>query len=307
MSWTESDVPDLTGSHYLVTGANSGIGFEATRMLAEAGATVTMACRSTKRAQEAVERIRMGPVDPDLLVEELDLASLESIRAFADCFEDTVDGLINNAGVMAIPRRETDDGFEMQFGVNHLGHFALTGLVLENLAETARIITVSSGIHERGEIDFEDLQGERLYNRWDAYAQSKLANVLFAYELDRRLTAAESQWISVAVHPGYADTGLQQQGPEMEGSQVKATMMAVANKLFAQSAAMGALPTVYAATAPGITGGTYYGPGGLLNMRGPPERQESAEQSYNRETAQRLWEISAELTGVEYALPATQA
>ncbi len=301
MDWTAANVPDQTGRRYIVTGANSGIGFEATRVLAEAGATVVMACRSLERAHAAVEEIRLGPTDPDLVVEELDLASLESIRSFADRVDGPVDGLINNAGVMAIPRRETADGFEMQLGVNHLGHFALTGLLLENdtIDDDGRIVTVSSGIHERGEIDFEDLQSVRSYDRWDAYAQSKLANVLFAYELDRRLEDDESDITSVAVHPGYADTRLQSRGPEMEGSRFKLAAMEVANKVFAQPAAAGALPTLYAATAPGVDGGTYYGPSGFLNMRGSPERQRSSRASYNRDTARRLWDVSEELTGLD--------
>lgn len=302
MSWTESDVPDQTGRRCIVTGANSGIGFETARVLAERGAAVVLACRSRDRGTAAAEQIR--PAAGDVTVEQLDLASLDSIRSFATRVGDEIDVLVNNAGIMAIPRRETDDGFEMQVGVNHLGHFALTGLLLEDCADDARIVTVSSGIHERGEIDFDDLQSTTAYDRWGAYAQSKLANVLFAYELDRRLADADREIDSIAVHPGYADTDLQSRGPKMEGSRLKLALMQVANAVFAQSATAGALPTLYASTAPGAVSGAYYGPGGLFNMRGAPERQRSAEQSYDRETARRLWTVSAELTTVDYPLPA---
>ncbi|MEF8781045.1 MAG: oxidoreductase, partial [Haloferacaceae archaeon] len=301
MPWSAADVPDQNGRRVVVTGANSGIGFEAAKVLARKGARVVMACRSRERGEAAAGEIREGvPADatpPDLAVRRLDLADLESVRSFPDRLdaEDRpVDVLANNAGVMAIPRRETEDGFETQFGVNHLGHFALTGVLFPDLAGDARVVTVSSGVHERGKIDFADLHGEESYDRWGAYAQSKLANLLFAYELDRRLDAAGSNVKSVGVHPGYADTRLQIRGPEMSGSTVRKAMMHVANAVFAQSAADGALPTLYAATAPDVEGGEYYGPGGLLNMRGPPERQRSSNRSYDRETARRLWEVSEE-------------
>ncbi len=307
MSWTAADVPDQSGRTVVVTGANSGIGFEATRVLAERGATVIMACRSVDRGEAAADEIRddlESDADGELVVEELDLADLESVQGFAQGFDgvtdDAIDVLVNNAGVMAIPRRETAQGFEMQFGVNHLGHFALTALLFDHLERDARIVTVSSGVHEQGQIDFDDLQGEDEYSRWDAYAQSKLANLLFAYELDRRLESTASNALSVGVHPGYADTALQARGPEMDGSWARKVLMDVSNAVFAQSAAKGALPTLYAATARDVQSGEYYGPGGLMNMRGTPERQRSAEQSYDRETARELWEVSEELTGVEF-------
>jgi NAD(P)-dependent dehydrogenase (short-subunit alcohol dehydrogenase family) len=246
--------------------------------------------------------------DADLRVEACDLADLESVRSFADRLPGTsIDVLINNAGVMAIPRSETADGFETQFGVNHLGHFALTGHLLEALAtedgDPARVVTVSSGVHERGEIDFDDLQGEASYDPWEAYAQSKLANVLFAYELERRFRTAGTNAESMAVHPGYANTRLQFRGPERRGSRLRKAAMWVLNTVVAQSAAAGALPTLYAATAPEADGGAYYGPGGLADMRGPPERQSSSERSYDEGTARRLWAVSSELTGVTYDLP----
>ncbi|RQG90953.1 oxidoreductase [Natrarchaeobius chitinivorans] len=309
MSITANDVPDQSGRRAVVTGANSGIGLETTRELSRHGVTVVMACRNLERAEEAAREIRSDVPDADLRLEGCDLASLESVRSFAGRLEGGVDVLVNNAGTMAIPRSETDDGFETQFGVNHLGHFALTGLLLGNLRrETdeerpARVVTVSSALHERGEIDFTDLQGERSYDPWSAYAQSKLANVLFAYELERRLRTAGADVQSVAVHPGYADTKLQFRGIDDRGSAIRAAIRRLSNAVFAQSAARGALATLYAATAPDVEGGAYYGPSGILNMRGPPERQASSDRSYDRETARRLWAVSKELTGVEYALP----
>ncbi|TMT85363.1 SDR family NAD(P)-dependent oxidoreductase [Haloterrigena sp. H1] len=312
MDWTADDISDQEGRRIVVTGANSGIGLEATRELARNGATVIMACRSVDRGEEAANDICADIPDADLRVEACDLGSLESIHAFADRLGDTdLDVLINNAGVMAIPRSETADGFEAQFGVNHLGHFALTGLLLENFhphdASESRIVTVSSGVHERGEIDFGDLQHEQSYDPWDAYAQSKLANVLFAYELERRLLTAAATAKSIAVHPGYANTQLQFRGPEQRGSRLWKTAMWMMNTVLAQPAAMGALPTLYAATAPEAEGGAYYGPGGVMNMRGTPERQASSDRSYDEGTARRLWAVSSDLTGVTYDLPEPKA
>ncbi|WP_435551273.1 oxidoreductase [Natrinema sp. CGMCC1.2065] len=311
MGWTAEDIPDQSGRTIVITGANSGIGLEATRELARNGATVIMACRSTERGADAADDIRGEIPGADLRVEACDLGDLASVRDFAGRLEESIDVLINNAGVMAIPRSETDDGFETQFGVNHLGHFALTGLLLENLGlETepdSRVVTVSSGVHENGKIDFDDLQHETSYDKWDAYAQSKLANVLFAYELERRLLTADANAASMAVHPGYANTQLQLRGPEQSGSRLRKAAMRVLNTVAAQSAAMGALPTLYAATAPEAEGGAYYGPGGLMNMRGTPERQASSDRSYDEDTARRLWRVSSELTGVTYDLPTPAA
>ena len=311
MSWSVDDVPDQTGRRIVITGANSGIGFEAAKVLARKGARVVMACRSLDRGEAAAEEIR-GSIQKagetaagDIAIRQLDLADLESVTSFPERLAPDgrpIDVLVNNAGIMGIPRRETEDGFERQFGVNHLGHFALTGVLFESLADDARVITVSSGMHERGTIDFEDLHGEESYGKWDAYAASKLANLLFAYELDRRVEDVDVDIISAGVHPGYADTSLQSRGPEMAGSTVRKAMMRAANAIFAQPAENGALPTLYAATAPDVEGGEYYGPGGLLTMRGSPERQRSSKRSYDRETARRLWGVSEELTGVEFGL-----
>ncbi len=305
-NWSVERMPDLSGATVVVTGANSGLGYEATHAFARKGAHVVMACRSVERGENAREEIREDLPSASLSVHECDLGDLDSVRAFAEEFRQTYPSLhvlCNNAGVMAIPRSETAEGFETQFGVNHLGHFALTGLLLDRLVETdgeTRVVTQSSAVHESGEIDFDDLQSEEAYDEWDAYAQSKLANVLFAYELDRRLRSADLKVKSVACHPGYAATDLQRRGPEMAGSRLRLWAMRAANALFAQSARQGALPMLYAATAPDIEGGDYIGPGGFRNMRGAPEKQRSSERSYDRERAARLWEVSEELTGVTY-------
>ena len=303
--WTTESMPEMGGKTVVVTGANSGLGYEATRAFAEKGAHVVLACRNKNRGADARRRIRSEGPRGSLEVAKLDLGSLDSVRSFAEAFvadHDDLHVLCNNAGVMAIPRRETEDGFEMQFGVNHLGHFALTGRLLDALGETpgaTRVVTQSSGLHERGEIDFGDLQSERAYDKWDAYAQSKLANVLFAYELQRRLDAAAvDDVLSVACHPGYAATNLQRRGPELEGSTLRLWGTKVANAVVAQSAEQGALSMLYAATAPVVDGGEYVGPGGLANMRGAPEIQQSSDISYDEHRAERLWEASEELTGV---------
>ena len=310
--WTAADMPSLTDRTVVVTGANSGLGLEGSKAFARRGATVVMACRSVDRAREAAAGIRVPEADGSLTVMELDLGDLESVRSFATMYErefDDLHVLCNNAGVMATPHRTTADGFELQFGVNHLGHFALTGLLLDSLQETpgeTRVVTHSSGMHERGHIDFDDLQHEADYDKWDAYAQSKLANALFGFELDRRLKAAGASVTSVVCHPGYADTNLQRRGPEMAGSRLRLLAMKVANAVVGQSAEQGALPMLYAATADAIAGGEYVGPGGVLSMRGAPEVQEPAEQAQDEESAKRLWTVSEELTDVAYHLPAAE-
>ena len=313
-NWTAADVPDCREKTVVVTGANSGLGFEAAKVLTKRGATVIMACRSLDRGETAAAEIRAElPAEAagTLDVHQCDLASLSSIERFADGVSEAYDHLhvlCNNAGVMAVPRDETDDGFEMQLGVNHLGHFALTSHLLSLLLETpgeTRIVTHSSGAHTAGEIDFDDLMRERSYDKWEAYGQSKLANLHFAYELQRRLTAAGlTDTKSIACHPGFADTNLQYRGPKEMGSRTRYAMMKVANTLFAQSARRGALPLLYAATAPDAAGGAYYGPDGLWNMRGAPERQESNDASRDEAVAERLWDVSEELTGVSYEIQA---
>jgi NAD(P)-dependent dehydrogenase (short-subunit alcohol dehydrogenase family) len=301
--WSAADIPDQNGRLAVVTGANSGLGLATARELAGAGARVILACRDTGRGTDAAEAIRADMPSADLQVERLDLADLSSVREFAARVEGPLDLLVNNAGVMATPRRETADGFEMQLGTNHLGHFALTGLLLERLlaATEPRVVTVSSGAHQGGRIDFDDLNSERGYSRWGAYSRSKLANLLFAYELQRRSDAAGSDLRSLAAHPGYAATNLQLSGPSggVMGF-VSTAVMRVTNLVVAQSDEMGALPQLYAATEPDLPGGIYIGPDGLGGMRGHPAVVGSSGASKDPETARKLWEASEELTGVSY-------
>jgi NAD(P)-dependent dehydrogenase (short-subunit alcohol dehydrogenase family) len=297
--WTADDIPDQTGRNAVVTGANSGLGLVTARELARAGATVVMACRNLDKGHAAVEQIRAAAPDAQVQLEELNLASLESVRGFAERHTATHDGLdllINNAGVMAPPRRRTVDGFELQFGTNHLGHFLLTTQLLDSMEgrEDARVVTLSSTAHKIGRISFDNLDGDRYYFRWRAYGQSKLANLLFALELDRRLRRADSTVKSLAAHPGYAATNLQSASPPM----IDRMVMRVSNKLVAQSEEMGALPTLFAATEPGLEGGTYVGPDGPSEQRGHPTIVSPNGRARDEDTARRLWQVSEELTGV---------
>ena len=310
--WTTSDIGDQTGRLAVVTGANSGIGFVAARELARAGAHVVMAVRDTTRGEEAAAKVRSAAPADTVEVMELDLADLASVRSFAETFQGRHDGpdlLVNNAGVMALPHRTTADGFEMQFGTNHLGHFALTGLLLPGLTARPdpRVVTVSSGAHKMGKIDFGDLQGERSYKKWKAYGQSKLANLLFAFELGRRAGAAGLPLTSVAAHPGYAATNLQATGPRMAGSGLEERIMGIVNRVVAQDEEHGALPTLYAATEPDLPSGTYIGPDGPLEMRGRPRLVGASDRAWDEQTARRLWETSEELTGVHYDFGAVAA
>lgn len=307
--WTIDAIPDQSGRLVVITGANSGIGFEAAKALAGKGAHVILAVRSPTKGQAAIERIRAAHPRAQVELEILDLTDLASVRAFAERFEARYGALpllINNAGVMATPYRRTADGFELQFGTNHLGHFALTGLLLPAIlaAPGARVVTVSSMAHSFGRIDFDNLDGSKGYQRWIAYSQSKLANLLFAYELQRRFAATGARAISLACHPGYADTELQKVGPRMDGFALGEAVLGMVNRVFAQSAAMGALPTLYAATAPEAHGGDFIGPDGFGGARGYPVPQRSNARSYDPELARRLWEVSERLTGVRYAFPA---
>jgi NAD(P)-dependent dehydrogenase (short-subunit alcohol dehydrogenase family) len=303
--WTVEQVPVLVGRTMVVTGGNSGIGFEAARVLAQRGARVVLGCRDPAKAEGAVRAIRQESRGAAVESIPLDLASLESIRAFVDTFSarhTTLDVLCNNAGVMALPYMRTADGFEMQLGTNHLGHFALTGLLLDRLLATpdARVVTVSSTAHRIGRIRLDDLNGEAGYGRWTAYGQSKLANLLFTFELQRRLAAAGTSAISVACHPGYAATNLQLVAPRLEGSRWMESLSRLGNRLLAQDAAAGALPTLYAATATDVRGGDYFGPGGLGEIRGHPTRVASSARSRDVAVAARLWEVSERLTGVRF-------
>ena len=305
--WIAQHIPLQTGKTALITGANSGLGFEAAKVLAQRSARVILGVRDAVKGERAMAEILHSAPAADLALLPLDLASLASVRSAAAAFahgHDRLDNLINNAGVMAIPRRMTADGFEMQLGTNHLGHFALTGLLLPLLlrAPAGRVATMSSGLHILGKINFDDMQGEQSYSKWGAYGQSKLANLLFAYELQRRLAATGAPVISVAAHPGYAATNLQAVGPEMEGSQLWAKIMPAANRVLAQSAAMGALPMLYAATSPDVRGGDYLGPDGLLGQGGFPIKARSSARSHDQAVAARLWAVSEELTGVRFNL-----
>jgi len=309
--WTTLDIPDLSGRTAVVTGANSGLGFESSLALGRAGAKVVLACRDQARGAAALERMRRTSPDADVALVRLDLADLASVGAFAETYRaghDGLDILLNNAGVMAIPRRETADGFEMQFGTNHLGHFALTGLLFDSLSARpgARVVTVSSQAALMGRLRFDDLQGARRYGRWTAYSQAKLANQLFALELDRRATRHGIDLVSVAAHPGYAATNLQSVGPQMSGSGLMEKLSELGNSVFAQSAADGALPSLFAATAPGVGGGRYFGPDGLFGTRGHPAEVSFVRAARDPDSARRLWSVSEELTGVRFsALDAT--
>ena len=307
--WTAADIPDQSGRVAVVTGANSGLGAATARELARAGATVVLGCRSTDKGEQSAQEIRGEVPAARLEVAELDLADLESVRAFADRLSREhaqLHVLVNNAGVMAPPRRLTKDSFESQFGTNHLGHFALTGLLLKTLlpASDPRVVTVSSGAHRIGTINFDDLQSHRSYNNWLAYGQSKLANLLFAFELQRRASAAATALKSFAAHPGYAATNLQFAGPNRFYERV---FGAIGNRLLAQSADMGALPTLYAATKPDVPGGSFIGPDGLLEQRGHPHLVTAAGKAYDEDAARRLWEVSEELTDVRYEFPSSPA
>ncbi|KAF9138311.1 hypothetical protein BGX30_009295 [Mortierella sp. GBA39] len=294
--WTEDHMPDQTGRVAIVTGSNSGIGWEAARVLATKGATVIMACRSIANANTAADQIKALKPLGKVVVMKLDLGDLESVHAFAAAFRqhyDRLDLLINNAGVAKPPYGKTAQGFEQQFGINHLGHFALTGLMLDMLDATpgARIVTVSSLSHRSGVIRFDDLNWERNYHPARAYAQSKLANLLFTYELQRRLVAAGHSTLAVASHPGWSATNALRHS----------SMMRSLNPFFAQSPKMGVLPTLYAATAPGVRGGDYYGPTSL-ELRGYPKKVVSSASSHDEAVARRLWTVSEELTQVKYTL-----
>jgi NAD(P)-dependent dehydrogenase (short-subunit alcohol dehydrogenase family) len=296
-TWTSADLPDLTGRTAIVTGANSGIGRVAARDLAAAGAHVILAVRDTARGEAAA-----APMTGSTEVRRLDLADLASVHAFADGVTTEVDLLINNAGVMAVPESRTKDGFEMQFGTNHLGHFALTNLLLDRV--TGRVVSVASGAHRLGAIQFDDINWERpgSYHRWRAYGQSKLANLLFTAELQRRLEAAGSAVIATAAHPGWSATHLQQR----TGSSLQNGIMRIGNRIFAQSDEMGALPTLYAATAD-VPGNSYAGPAGFQEMRGTPRLVDRSDRAKDAAVARRLWDLSEELTGVRFPLPAPSA
>jgi NAD(P)-dependent dehydrogenase (short-subunit alcohol dehydrogenase family) len=294
--WTSDDVPGQQGRLAVVTGADTGLGFETARVLAERGASVVLAVRDTEKGKRAAARIAGAAPGADVMVQPLDLTSLDSVRAAAGelrARHPRIDLLINNAGVMFPPSQTTGDGFDLQFGTNHLGPFALTGLLLEQMLAVpgSRVVTVSSLAHRiRARINFDDLQGQRSYSRLGAYSQSKLANLMFTYELQRRLSGAGAT-IAVAAHPGLAGTELSRYTP---------AIVAFSYALVSQQAAMGALPVLRAATDPGVVGGQYYGPGGFFGARGYPELARSSRRSRDTAIQRRLWAVSEELTGVTF-------
>jgi NAD(P)-dependent dehydrogenase (short-subunit alcohol dehydrogenase family) len=301
--WTAEQIPDQRGRVGIVTGANSGLGLIVARDLAGAGARVIMTSRDAGKGAKAADVVKAAHPAANVEVAHLDLADLASVRAFAQDFlagGGRLDLLVNNAGIMAAPYRKTVDGFELQFGTNHLGHFALTALLMPAFSERpgTRVVTVSSNNHKGGEIHLYDLQGERHYSRWGAYAQSKLANLLFAFELDRRLKAAGLPMISVAAHPGYSATNLQLSGPPLQ----ERIVMRLGNRFIAQTAEMGALPILYAATYPELAGGSYVGPDGPAEMRGYPTIVQPSDRAKDEAMAQRLWQISENLTGVRFKM-----
>jgi NAD(P)-dependent dehydrogenase (short-subunit alcohol dehydrogenase family) len=295
--WTTADIPDQTGRVAVITGANTGLGYETALALAEHGAHVVLAVRNLDKGKDAAARITAKSPHAEVALQELDLTSLESVRAAARQLRsdhDHIDLLINNAGVMMTPKSTTKDGFELQFGTNHLGHFAFTGLLLDRLLPVpgSRVVTVSSIGHRVGRIRFDDLQSERSYGRMRAYGRSKLANLLFTYELERRLVGLNT--IAVAAHPGSSSSELSRNVPPL--------VQALFTPLELQGADMGALPTLRAATDPGVLGGQYFGPDGFAEMRGYPKVVASSSRSHDVDVQRRLWTVSEELTGVVYPL-----
>ncbi len=293
--WTTENIPNMQGKIVIITGANSGIGYEAARALAAKRATVIMACRNLEKGETAIHQILTETSDADLKLMALNLADLASVRQFSGDFRtnyDKLDILVNNAGVMATPYQKTADGFEMQFGTNHLGHFALTGLLFDLLLNTegSRVVTISSYAHRFGWMRFNDLKGEIFYHRWLAYCQSKLANLLFAYELQRRLFRSGAKTVSLGAHPGWTSTDLQRH----------ASMFNFLNPVIGQSPEMGTLPTLYAAAAEEIKGGEYIGPNRFMGQRGHPHKINPGRLTRNRKLGKRLWEISEKMTGVKY-------
>ena len=306
--WTADDIPSQVGRTFIVTGANSGLGYATTRELARHGAHVIITARDRTKGERAIEELRTRQPDVSLELRDLDLSDLESVKAFAQgIIADgvPVDVLINNAGIMMPPRSLTRQGFELQFGTNHLGHFALTGLLLDRLraGRDSRVVTVSSTAHKSGSIHSDDLTGERRYARWAFYAQSKFANTVFGLELDRRLRAAGMPVKSILAHPGYSATNLQTTGP----TGLLKLMMRVGNRYLAQDVEIGVLSQLYAATDPKAKAGQFVGPDGRAEASGYPTIVQPITRARDAETAQRLWQISEELTGVRFDLPGASA
>ncbi len=303
-NWTIHNIPDLSGKVIIVTGANSGIGFESTKEFARKGAEVILACRNMDKAEAALQEIKQEIPAAKVIVMQLDLASQKSIHQFAEAFKsnyDRLDVLLNNAGIMWVPYGKTEDGFERQFGTNHLGHFALTGLLLDVILATpdARVVNVSSMGHNTGVMDWDNLmfEGGKDYGRHSSYGRTKLANLLFTYELQRRFEAAGSSATTLAAHPGSSNTNLAE---HLVGSWFMRLLFAILYPLITQSSAMGALPSIRASVDPQATGGQYFGPSGFMEQRGYPVVVKSNSRSHNQADARKLWEVSEELTGVVF-------
>ncbi len=303
--WDADDIPDLAGMNAVVTGATSGIGFRVAGQLAASGAQVVMACRNPEKALAAARAIGAGRPGPEPAVVIMDLADLASVKAGASRIADQVDHLdilVNNAGVMGIPRMVSPDGFEMQLATNLLGHYALTGMLMDLLsrAAAARVVSLGSIVHWFAKLDLDDLNAEQGYSKMGAYSQSKLATLLFAFELDRRLRAAGSPVSSLAAHPGWARTHLQSVGPEMSGAKLLGLLTELFTIVFAQSDAKGALPVLRAATDPAIAGGAYVGPRGIGGLHGYPAECRRASRAADAGLGTALWERLSEMTGVSY-------
>jgi len=307
MNWTAAEIPDLKGKTVIITGANSGLGYQASLDLAKKNARVIMAVGNRDRGKASCDKILALVPEAEVLVMKLDLSNIESVKHFANTFLeefDRLDILINNAGVMAIPLMRTSQDFEMQFGTNHLGHFVLTALLMEIINKTrdSRIINVTSLIYKRGRIDFEDLNWVKSYSKWDAYGQSKLANLLFTIELDRRLKLAGKKTLALAAHPGYTSTNLQIQGAEIEKANFMKSVIKLANMLFGQPVSKGVLPILFAATSPFAKPGGFYGPGGLFGMYGYPVEETMDPKRVDPMEALKLWEVSERLTGIKFTI-----
>jgi NAD(P)-dependent dehydrogenase (short-subunit alcohol dehydrogenase family) len=307
MRWTAENIPKLDGKNILITGANSGLGLESAKALAKHGAHVVLACRTLAKAKAAEQAIRAEAPDARLSLQAVDLADLDSVRRFAREISanlPALDVLMNNAGVMALPYLRTANGFEMQFGTNHLGHFALTGLLFELLAKTpgARVVTVASVAHRMGVIRFDDPNWEHGYSKWKAYGMSKLANLLFTFELARRCQIAGIALKSVAAHPGASMTNLMARGPELARDKLGAWASSVFMPLITQPSERGALPQLYAAVADDVSSGDYIGPDGWGEVRGYPKKTRALPRGRDPEVMKRLWELSERLTGVHYGL-----
>lgn len=307
MAWSVENMPDLSGKLALVTGANSGLGYQTTYQLAKNHAHVVMACRTKSKADQAIAQIKQSIPDADLSFIPLDLADLASVKAFAKEFKssfDKLDILVNNAGIGSIPFLTTKDGIEMNFGTNHIGHFALTIQLLDclNNASNARIVNVSSEFNRLGNDQFDDINYEKTsYNKWKAYGRSKLANALFTLELNRRLQLKGYSTIAITCHPGYSSTNLQTRGYEMENANLMINLTNAFNSLVAQSDVDGALPSLYAATGNDVSAGDYIGPR-IIRWRGKPVKQKACKTAYNTALAQKLWDLSEKLSALKSSI-----